>query len=153
MFQLNLENYLNQNYQENLYQENLITDYGFKGIATYYYWFSENSITNTNMVMQKVINNFFSDSINLQNNKIFFIWTNENWTNNAAFGNTSTYKIANIYNKQNFIKNSENLIKYFKYENYLKIENKPVFFIYHSYDIPNNKINLFYTILNELCKF
>jgi hypothetical protein len=130
-------------------QIDLINYYGYSGFALYYYWFSINTVTKKHMIMQKVINNFFNPNINMNNRKIFFIWANENWTDNAAFGISQNNQIMNEYNETNFRQNSKNLIKYFKSENYLKIENKPVFFIYHNYLIQN--IDEFYNILNESC--
>jgi hypothetical protein len=129
-------------------QVNLINYYGFSGIAIYYYWFTTNNITNNNMIMNKVIDIFFNN-INMGNTKVFFIWANENWTNNKAFGINSQYIIENTYDNDSFLKNSETLIQYFKNENYLKIDNKPVFFIYHNYLIDN--IDIFYNILNNKC--
>jgi hypothetical protein len=117
----------------------------------YYYWFSHNNITNKNMIMENVINNFFNGSLDLNNKKIFFIWANENWTNNDAFGNSDTAFIKNMYNESYFYKNAENLLQYFKHNNYLKKNNKPVFFIYHSHLIDNDLIDVFYNVLNELC--
>lgn len=43
------------------------------------------------------------------------------------------------------------MIKYFKHPNYLKIDNKPVFFIYHSFLLTDEEINKFYNILNKIC--
>jgi hypothetical protein len=83
------------------------------------------------------------------NKKVFFIWANEDWTGNIALSTNNSNRIINEYNEENFIKNAENLIKYFEHDNYLKIENKPVFFIYHSHLISN--IDDFYNILNKIC--
>ena len=130
-------------------QINIINYYKFSGIALYYYWFSENNITHKNQIMDDVINQFFTPSVNMLNLKVFLIWTNENWTDNKAFGLNAGYKIINEYNKESFIKNSNKLVEYFKNDNYLKIDNKPVFFIYHNYLIKN--IDLFYSILNDIC--
>ena len=130
-------------------QIDILTDYNISGLAMYYYWFSVNTVTNNNMVMQDVINNFFNSQIDMKDKKIFFIWANENWTDNPSFGNKNDNIIKNVYDNENFLKNSLNLIEYFKHENYLKIDNKPVFFIYHTYLISN--IDEFYTTLNDLC--
>lgn len=130
-------------------QIDILTDYNISGLAMYYYWFSINTVTNNNMVMQDVINAFFTSQIDMKDKKIFFIWANENWTDNVAFGNKNNNVIKNVYDNENFLKNALNLIEYFKHENYLKIDNKPAFFIYHTYLIPN--IDDFYTTLNELC--
>ena len=131
-------------------QIDLLDFYNFEGFAVYYYWFSKNSITNQNMIMEKVINKFFNDSVDLKNKKVFFIWANEDWSNNAAFG-VNTSQIYNVYDETNFYKNSKNLLQYFKHNNYLKIDNKPVFFIYHSHLFNDMQLNEFYTILNNLC--
>jgi hypothetical protein len=132
-------------------QINIVKDYNISGFAIYYYWFSTNTITNKNMIMENVIDMFFNnDKINLQKLKVFFIWANENWTNNVAFGNSESY-IENNYNIENIKKNINNLMKYFKHDNYLKIENKPVFFIYHPFLMTDDEINLFYNELNKEC--
>ena len=128
---------------------NLIHKYGFNGFAMYYYWFSENTITQKNMLMKDVVDIFFKKNVNLKNKKIFFIWANEEWTNNPAFGAKTKYTIKNEYNDESFEKNANNLMNYFKHNNYLKIDNKPVFFIYHTYLIDN--IDTFYKILNKIC--
>jgi hypothetical protein len=131
-------------------QIDLINYYGFEGIAMYYYWFSLNEITGKNMIMENVIDNFFNTNTEMYNKKIFFIWANEDWSNNIALCPTKEVKIIqNIYDYSNFKKNTKNLIKYFKNEKYLKINNKPVFFVYHSFLIDN--IDEFYNILNNEC--
>jgi hypothetical protein len=133
-------------------QINLLELYSYEGFAIYYYWFSHNSFTNQNMIMEKVVNKFFNNSLNVKNKKIFFIWANENWTNNDAFGNNKDgNSIKNIYNKTNFYKNAENLLQYFKHNNYLKKNNKPVFFIYHSHLLTKDLLDMFYNILNDMC--
>ena len=120
------------------------------GFAIYYYWFSVNTITNKNMIMDDVINKFFNDSINMLNRKVFFIWANENWTNNPAFGNIGA-KIENIYDAASFKQNIDNLMCYFKHVNYLKIDNKPVFFLHHPWFLNISEINLFKQMLCNEC--
>jgi hypothetical protein len=131
-------------------QINIANDYKISGFAIYYYWFSKNEITNKNMIMENVINKFFDNQNNLQNLKVFFIWANENWSKNAAFGE-SELLIENMYTIENIKKNINNLINYFKHKNYLKIDNKPVFFIYHPVYMTNEEIDLFYELLNNEC--
>lgn len=146
----NIDNYdylLNKNILQK--QIDLINFYGFNGFAIYYYWFSTNTFTNNNMIMDNVIDLFFDSKINMYNKKLFFIWANEDWTNNIALSPNNVNTIKNIYNKESFIKNSQNLMKYFKNENYLKIDNKPVFFIYHNFLIDN--VEEFYDVLNKEC--
>ena len=132
-------------------QIDILANYNIPGFALYYYWFSENTITHKNMVMEKVINNFFRDEIDMKGQNIFFIWANESWSKNAAFGASGSHNIINDYTPDNIIKNVENLIVYFKHDNYLKINNKPVFFIYHTHFMTDPELDLFFNILNEKC--
>jgi hypothetical protein len=130
-------------------QINLIKYYDFEGIALYYYWFSTNEITHKNMIMENVIDIFFNKNTDLYDKKIFFIWANEDWSNNVSLTPNQSKNIKNVYGESNFKKNTDNLINYFKSNKYLKIDNKPVFFVYHSFLI--YKIDEFYDILNEEC--
>lgn len=131
-------------------QIDLLEDYNLSGFSMYYYWFSKNSITNNNMIMEKVIDIFFNNVIKLKNKKIFFIWANESWTNNPAFGN-SNHKIENDYDIEHLNNNASNLIKYFKHSNYLKKDNKPVLLIYHEWFMNLKEIKLFENVLNNKC--
>lgn len=121
--------------------------YGLKGFAVYYYWFSVNTITNENLIMKKGYENLFKD--NYDNFKIFFVWANEDWSNNPAFNTRDN--IYNIYDEHNIVKNINNLMNYFKHDNYYKINNKPVFMIHHPWFISDDKLNLFRNILNSKC--
>ena len=150
---LNIENLEDYNLDNSIIiqkQIDLLDYYNFEGLAIYYYWFSHNTVTNKNMIMENVINKFFNKSLDLKKQKVFFIWANEDWSNNDAFGNNINI-IKNVYNDLFFEKNADNLLQYFKDDNYLKIDNKPVFFIYHNHLITNNLLNTFYKILNDKC--
>ena len=132
-------------------QIDLLKKYDLPGFAMYYYWFSTNEITNKNMIMERVIDSFFSNKVKIYDKKIFFIWANEDWSNNPAFGATNGL-IINDYNDENLKKNASNLMTYFKHETYLKIKNKPVLLIHHPFYIKHNEINAFKTFLNNECK-
>ena len=132
-------------------QIDIITKYNFNGFAIYYYWFSINSITNKHMIMEKVIDMFFNDSISMNNRKVFLIWANESWTNNPAFASMS-HKMENIYDDNSIALNVQNIIKYFKHNNYLKINNKPIFMIYHSWMMTKIELNNFKQCLDIECK-
>ena len=127
-------------------QFNLLNKYNIDGFGVYYYWFDINTITNNNMIMYDVINKLLNSA--KHNKKIFYIWANENWSDNPAFG-SSTHTIKNTYT--DFTKLHYYLLKDFKHVNYLKINNKPVFYIHHPWFIPNNMIDKFILKLNKLC--
>jgi hypothetical protein len=131
-------------------QVDIAKSFGIYGFAVYYYWFSVNSITNKNLIMDNCFNRFFNGNVTLGNNfKIYFIWANEDWSNNAAF-NTQE-KIYNIYNVENFRSNIKILMKYFKHANYYKIDNMPVLYIHHPWLISTENIYLFNNLLNQAC--
>ena len=131
-------------------QVDLLDDYNLSGFALYYYWFSKNTITNVNMIMEKVVNLFFTNEIILKNKKIFFIWANESWTRNPAFGNC-IHTIENEYTLNDLQNNVNNLINYFIHENYLKVNNKPVLLLYHEWFMTMDEIKLFHDVLNAKC--
>jgi len=132
-------------------QIDLLTRYNLPGFAMYYYWFSTNTISNKNMIMDNAIDIFFSDKINMNDKKIFFVWANEDWTGNQAFG-ISKGNITNEYTRGNFEKHIKNLIKYFKNNCYLKINNKPVMMIHHPFTTNIKSITLFEKMLKNECK-
>ena len=120
---------------------------GIYGFAIYYYWFSKNTITNKNTIMEKCYDLFFEQTNH--DFKVFFVWANENWTDNVAF-NTKEI-IINEYNLDNFIKNIDHLMKYFKHPNYYKIDNKPVFYIHHPFLLDKEQLHLFNHLLQSHC--
>ena len=128
---------------------NIIEHYGIAGFAIYYYWFSKNTVSNQNMLMKDVIDIFFE--INLKNRKIYFIWANECWTKSAALSGNINYLIENTYEQIYLQKNINNLIKYFKNDGYLKINNKPVLFIHHPWMMREEELQNMYKIFNETC--
>jgi hypothetical protein len=131
-------------------QVDIAKSFGIYGFAVYYYWFSVNSITKNHLIMDTCFDRFFNGDIILGNNfKIYFIWANEDWSNNAAF-NTKE-QIYNIYDIENFKSNIKTLIKYFRNVNYYKIDNKPVFYVHHPWLIPKETLYLFNRMLNQEC--
>lgn len=141
----NLDEYNITNKDLQSKQISIAKKYGLNGFAIYYYWFSKNTITNKNTIMENGYNYFFEKKE--ENFKYYFIWANEDWSNNPAF-NTNNL-ILNIYDIENYEKNLNNLINYFKNENYLKINNKPVFYIHHPDSIDN--LDLLYDTFNIFC--
>jgi len=131
-------------------QIDIIYDYNIAGFAIYYYWFSINTITNQNLIMENVINQFFDGSIDMKDRKCFLMWANESWTSNPAFGQTNEM-IETDYTNENLINISINLLSYFKNDNYLKIDNKPVFELHHPWMMTTENVNMFYNILNYIC--
>lgn len=143
-----LEYDLNKNHQLIDKQISLLDTYNIDGFGMYYYWFSKNTITKKNTIMYNIHEKFLSRDLN--NKKIFYIWANENWSDNPAFGN-SGHIIKNEYTEENFHIQSDFLIKAFLNKNYLKISNKPVFYIHHPWFIQQDMIDKLKKILNDKC--
>jgi hypothetical protein len=131
-------------------QFDIINRYPINGFAIYYYWFSLNTITNQNMIMDKVIDKFFESGLDTKGKKVFFIWANEDWTKNVAFGDICD-RIENHYTIDSINKNADNLMKYFKHDNYLKIDNMPVFFIHHPWFMTDEELELIKTTFDNHC--
>jgi hypothetical protein len=129
-------------------QIDIAKKFSIYGFACYYYWFSENSITNKHTIFENCYDLFFQEEIS--DFKIYFIWANENWSNNVSF-NVGQEKIINVYTFDNYMKNIENLIKYFKHPNYYKIENKPVFFVHHPWNMSSEQLCVFNYVLDSEC--
>jgi hypothetical protein len=153
--EFNIKNIIDYDYIKNKQilqkQIDIIYDYNISGFAIYYYWFSKNTVTNKNMIMDNVINQFFDSSLDMKNRKVFFMWANESWSSNISFGNVES-KIENEYSNIEHINNNINtLLQYFKNENYLKINNKPVFEIHHPWFMTQNEVDIYYEIFNKTC--
>jgi hypothetical protein len=124
---------------------------GFKGFGVYYYWFSHNSVTGNNMLMKDVIDKFFRKD--MDDFDVFFIYANESWSENPAFNQHSNeYIIKNEYSKKDIIKNFENLLPYFKHKNYKKVDNKPVLFVHHPWEMTKAEFDLFHSLGDEMMK-
>jgi hypothetical protein len=122
-------------------QIQLAKSYGIAGFAIYYYWFSENSITRKYMIFEEVIKRFFEKK--MEGFSVFFIYCNEGWTNNVSFDtNEGKHTISNRYSEKNIAANMENLVTYFKHQNYRKIDNRPLFFLHHPQEMTPREIRL-----------
>jgi hypothetical protein len=153
--EFNLENTTEYDYinKKSILQKqiDIIDEYNISGFAIYYYWFSKNTITNQNLIMQNVFNQFFDGTINMKNKNCFFIWANESWTNNPAFGATNERIETDYTNLETYENISENLLTYFKNDTYLKIDNKPVFELHHPWFMTEEQIDMFYNAINNKC--
>ncbi|ABP33541.1 glycoside hydrolase family 99-like domain-containing protein [Polynucleobacter asymbioticus] len=109
-------------------QAKIAQEYGVYGFSYYFYWFSGK------VLMELPL-------INMLNNKKIDIpfcltWANENWSRRWD-GQENEILISqnhSLEDSENFIRY---LIKYFKDDRYIKIENKPVLIVYRANIIPN----------------
>ena len=98
---------------------------GLYGFVYYHYWFSH---ARQNKVMYEVLERILKDGE--PNMPFAFMWANEPWTKRWD-GLEHEYLIKQEYGDENlWIKHIRYLIKFFKHKNYIKIDNKPIFYIY-----------------------
>jgi len=130
-------------------QIKIAKSFGFAGFMIYYYWFSNNTVTNQHQIFEKVINRFFEEEID--GFSIYFAWCNEDWTSNAAFQSGKSHEvIGNTLDLDSVNENLQYLLPYFKHNNYLKIENCPVLFIHHPQFFDKEELFIFKTVGDKL---
>ncbi len=117
-------------HEARLAQEQLAKQYGIHGFCYYHYWFSGKRLLNEPIDRK------------LQNEKedlpFMFCWANENWTRTWD-GFDKTILIQQNYSHEDDLSHIQFLIRYFKDPRYIRINNKPVFAIYKSNNLPNIK--------------
>uniref|UniRef100_A0A6C0LCP6 Uncharacterized protein n=1 Tax=viral metagenome TaxID=1070528 RepID=A0A6C0LCP6_9ZZZZ len=129
-------------------QFELLNEYKLNGFAVYYYWFSKNSITNENKIMYSVIKKLLNNNYN---SNIFYIWANQDWSNEKSLSHKKC-NIENDYSNNNINKMIDELIEDFKHKNYFKIDNKPVFYILHPWEISKECLLFIKNQFNVRCK-
>lgn len=131
-------------------QVDLSAEYGMRGFAMYWYWFTHNDYTNHHSIMDQVVQLFFSHKIDMKDQHIFFLWANENWTNNIALSSGDRL-IENIYDEKSMNDHIRDLMTYFEHSVYLKIDNKPVFGIHHPFFLQTSELHHFRSLLSRAC--
>ena len=108
--------------------------------------FLQTHITNKKRIMYDIHKKFLD--MDMRGKKVFFIWANEDWSDNAAFGKNN-HKIINDYS--DIEEHCKELIPIFKNNNYLKNDNKPVFYIHHPWFMSTEQIKKFRNYMYKLC--
>lgn len=109
------------------WQTNLAKKYGIDGFCFYHYWF------NGKLLLEKPLENYL-------NNKDIdfsycFSWANEPWTRSWDGENKEILINQEYAGKNDIINHWKYVLKFFKDDRYIKLENKPVFFIYRANSI------------------
>jgi len=104
-----------------LAQEMLAKEYGIHGFCYYHYWFSG----------KRLLNEPIDRKLKNPNEDLPFMlcWANENWTK-VWDGGENEILIKQDYSKEDDLKHFNHLLKYFRDDRYIKIDDKPVFLIY-----------------------
>ena len=112
-------------------QASLAAEYGIHGFTFYHYWFDGE------LVLGEPVKNFLNDpSIDL---KFCLTWANETWSKRWVGEDTTIiYQQNHNYDKTEWKKHFEYLVKFFKDCRYEKIDGKPIFNIYNPHLIKNS---------------
>ncbi|CAK0800459.1 unnamed protein product [Prorocentrum cordatum] len=111
-------------------QAQLAMDHGVHGFLFYHYWFTGKGVKKP-MVMEKIPSLMLEDGE--PNMRYFFNWANEPWTRmwNGRASAENPPLLAQEYGDQSEWQNHfEFLLPYFKHEQYMKMNGKPIFAIY-----------------------
>ena len=110
-------------------QAKLAKEYGIYGFAYYFYWFDGKP------VMEKPLEAMLENSnVDIP---FFLLWANENWTRRWDGGNQGEVLLSQNHSIDDSIAFIRHLIKYFKDDRYIRVDNKPVLAIYRAGLIPN----------------
>lgn len=123
-------------------QAELAKKYNIYGFCYYHYWFYDKVLMETPLELM------------LKDNEpdihFCFSWANEPWTRRMNGGNGELLQAAKYGDKTEWDNHIQYLLKFFKNKNYIKIDNKPILFIYRVSQITNYKSR--FTHWNEVCK-
>lgn len=110
------------------WQIKLAIDSEIDGFNFYHYWFDGE------LVLEKPVKKFKEINTKLH---YCFTWANESWTKQWDGNPKIIVRQSHLSDEKIWRKHLNYLIDYFKDDNYLKVNNKPIFTIYRAELIPN----------------
>ncbi|MBF8457264.1 glycoside hydrolase family 99-like domain-containing protein [Kaistella sp. G5-32] len=118
-------------------QAKLAKEYGLDGFIYYQYWFG-----NGKMLLEKPAENMLKDrSIDMP---FCFCWANETWKGIwHGLDNPDTLIEQTYPGEEDYINYFNYLLPFFKDERYIRVDDKPLFVIYDSLELPAEFIKLF----------
>ena len=122
-------------------QVEVATHWGMRGFCINYYWFSKNEVTGRSAVAQGCHDLFFKTPFASDGFNVFFNWENQDWSPG----------IANTYERFHLQAHADSLQIYFKHQNYLKVDNRPVFMLRRPWLLPEEQLVVFQELLNAAC--
>jgi hypothetical protein len=109
-------------------QAEIAKEYGLTGFCFYHYWF------NGKKLLEKPIEKLLES--NCFPIDFMLCWANENWTRRWD-GKNKEILIGIDYSNYKFYEHCSYISQFFFHQNYLRINNLPVYMIYKANDIPN----------------
>lgn len=118
-----------------IWQNNLSKEHGIYGFCYYHYWF------NGKLLLEKPLENLLNWKDIPQ--KFCLSWANEPWARTWDGQNKKVLMPQTYGNEKEWENHFNYLLKFFKDERYIKVNDKPLFLIYRTENIPrcNEMIN------------
>ena len=126
------------------FTENILKEYSIPFLCYYHYWFKGQKVMNKPI---ELIRDESKPNINY-----CLFWANETWSSRWDGLENHILLKQEYGDKNDWIEHINYLITFFKDSKYIKINNKPLFFIYRPTDIPINIFNNMITIFNYQTK-
>ena len=111
-------------------QIDMAKKYGIDGFVFYHYWFG-NDITALEKPAEILLKKIKKDI------GYCFCWANHSWFKNWKSGNNHPIVEQKYGKKDEWLKHIDYLIPFFKDNRYLKVNGRPMLYIYNMSDIPN----------------
>ena len=132
-----------------LAQAEMAREAGIEGFCYWYYWFG-NGIKTLEMPINEVIRTHEPDfpfCIGWANHD----WSNKTWQKNSAFAETVTFLKQEYPGKDDYIAFFNEIKPALTDERYIRIDNKPVFYIFDAESVPDFGVlkNTFNTLARE----
>ena len=122
-------------------QAEMAKAYNIDGFCYYHYWFGGKRL------MEEPIDEILASK--KPDFPFCYFWANESWSRRWE-GDEANVLIAQVYSEEDDRAHAEWLVKSFKDERYIRVNNRPLFLIYKPYDLPNPKRT--FEIFEEVCK-
>lgn len=126
---INSHYYNLSNPEEMTRQHRLAAQYGIDGFVYYHYWF------NGKKLMEKPVEDLLTNKEAKQ--QYCLCWANEPWTRAWDGKNKEILMPQTFGGQEDWLNHIRYLISFFKDERYLRIQGRPVFFVYSPKNIPN----------------
>lgn len=110
-------------------QADIAKEYGVSGFVCYHYWFNGKKLLEK--PCEIILEN---DDININ---FAFCWANEPWARTWDGKNHDVLMPQDYGDRKDWIKHIEYLISFFKDTRYIKIDGRPVLYVYSPGQIPN----------------
>lgn len=116
-------------------QARLAEDFNIHGFIYYHYWFGDGE-----MILETIAERMLE--LQKPNFPFCFCWANESWSGIWHGLENKILVEQRYFGEKDIVRHFNYLLPFFRDERYIKVEGKPVFFIYEPLNIPDSKAYL-----------